>query len=255
MTIAVFRQRLGRMVRRLLKGGAGDLGSPRRLLARQFLRGSGIEIGALHEPLWLPRSAAARYVDRMDAAGLRRHYPELAALPLVRVDVVDDGETLKTFAPASQDFIIANHFLEHTQDPIGTIRRFLEVLRPGGVLYMAVPDKRWTFDRKRPVTTLEHLYRDHEQGPEWSYDDHVREYGQLVQGCGEAELESYVRELKATGYSIHFHVWTQQAFLELLIDVRRRLDFPFDLEAAALNRPRAETIVVLGKHGPQDSPG
>ena len=26
-------------------------------------------------------------------------------------------------------------------------------------------------DGKRPVTTLEHLYRDHEEGPAWSYLD------------------------------------------------------------------------------------
>ena len=79
----------------------------------------------------------------MDENDLRRHYPELNDLPLVNVNIVDDGEKLTAFEPNSQDFIIANHFLEHTQDPIGTVRRHLEVLRPDGVLYMAVPDRRF----------------------------------------------------------------------------------------------------------------
>ena len=88
-----------------------------------------------------------RYVDRMPVTLLRRHYPELDELPLVEIDDVgDDGERLQTIEAQSQDFVIANHLLEHTEDPISTIRNWLRVLRPGGVIYMAVPDKRHTFD-------------------------------------------------------------------------------------------------------------
>jgi hypothetical protein len=249
---AAIRRRLGALVRRLLRVAPEG---PREQLARQFLRGRGIEIGALSHPLWTPPEAAVTYVDRLDVPGLRRHYPELAALPLVPVDVVDDGETLKTFQPSSQDFIIANHFLEHTQDPIGTLRRFLAVLRPQGIVYMAVPDKRWTFDRDRPVTPLEHLYRDHAEGPAWSYRSHVREFAELVAGHRGEALEPAVRWIEERNMSIHFHVWTQQGLLEMLIDVRRRFSLPFDVEAVTLHRARVETIVVLRKHGPADVHG
>src|SRR5579863_10645897 len=78
---------------------------PRKRLSAQFIRGSGIEIGALHNALWTPRRAGVTYVDRLDVEGLRRHYPELNHLPLARVEVIDDGETLKSFAANSQDFI------------------------------------------------------------------------------------------------------------------------------------------------------
>jgi len=140
------------------------------LMASHFLRGEGLEIGALHSPLPVPGSCRVRYVDRYDLDGLRREYPPLANVPLVPVDVIDDGEKLETIAAESQDFVISSHFLEHTQDPIGTIRRHLRVIRPGGILFVAVPDKRFlSFDQKRPVTTLEHLYRDYEEGPAWSY--------------------------------------------------------------------------------------
>ena len=45
-----------------------------------------------------------------------------AQLEPYQVDVVDDGETLATVAGGDrQDFIVANHFLEHTENPIGTI--------------------------------------------------------------------------------------------------------------------------------------
>ena len=148
---------------------AGDIPVTfREDLAEAFIAGTGLEIGALHQPLRVSTSAKVRYVDRMDVAGLREHYPELQRLKLVTVDVIDDGEKLKTVANGSQDFLIANHFLEHTQNPIGTLRRFFEVLRVGGVLYLAIPDKRGTFDRNRPLTSFEHLLKDDRQGPAWS---------------------------------------------------------------------------------------
>src|SRR5207249_5036937 len=57
----------------------------REAIARRYLRGTGIEIGALHNPLRLPRGVDVRYVDRMTVPELRRHYPELAGGPLAGV--------------------------------------------------------------------------------------------------------------------------------------------------------------------------
>jgi hypothetical protein len=221
-----------------------DLGV-REFLSNRFIKGNGIEVGALHQPLPIPTSAKIRYVDRMDVNGLRSHYPELNSLPLVNVDVIDDGEKLATFKNQSVDFIIANHFIEHTQDPIGTIKRFMEVLKPDAVLYMAVPDKRWTFDLKRPVTPLEHLFRDHNEGPAWSYMDHVREWASLVANLTGDALQAYINKTVETQYSIHFHVWTQKEFLEMLIEIRKRLNLPYDISAVMINQSRQETITVL----------
>ena len=80
----------------------------------------------------------------------------------------------------SQDFIIANHFLEHTENPIGTIETHLGKLKPGGVLFYAVPDKRYTFDFRRPVTPIEHMVADYEQGPERSRQRALQRVGRLV---------------------------------------------------------------------------
>jgi predicted SAM-dependent methyltransferase len=218
---------------------------PRSDVACRFLQGSGLEIGALHSPQAVPAGCRVTYVDRFDVDGLRRQYQELAGHQLREVHVVDDGERLEKFAAASQDFIIANHFLEHTQDPIGTIKRHLEVLKPGGILFMAVPDKRKTFDIDRPVTPLEHLYRDHEEGPAWSYMDHMREYVTLVDHLTGEAVEAHVKLLVDVQYSIHFHVWTQNELLEMLVDIRRRLALPFDIETVVPHGN--ESIVVLRK--------
>jgi SAM-dependent methyltransferase len=221
---------------------------PRKSLAKRFIRGCGIEIGALHNPLWVPPGSRVTYVDRMDENDLRRHYPELNDLPLVKVNIVDDGEKLTAFEPNSQDFIIANHFLEHTQDPIGTVRRHLEVLRPGGVLYMAVPDRRFTFDKARPESDFAHVLRDHVEGPEWSHDGHIREFASLVMGHSGEQLESAVNGLKATNYSIHFHVWSEASFRDFLHRLIADLRLPMKIAAFVPDTPeRAENICVLRK--------
>lgn len=233
-------------------------GNLREQLAREFIRGTGLEIGALHNPLFLPRGVTVRYVDRWrtsDPAELAQHYPELAGTPVAPVDVIDDGTLLVSIPCSSQDFLIANHFLEHVQDPLGTLRRHLEVLKPGGILYLAVPDKRFTFDRKRPVTPLEHLFRDFKEGPEWSFRDHIREWVELVENQPGAALEGRVATLCGQeNPPIHYHVWTQEGLLELLLACQQRLGLSFEIQGFLLNRPLAETICVLRK-GPAEQAG
>lgn len=222
--------------------------SPRDRTARAFIRGRGIEIGALHWPLSVGRRAEVTYVDRFDVPGLRAQYPTLEHLTFHPVDVVDDGEQLKTFAAASQDFIIANHFIEHTQNPIGTIRRHLDVLKPGGILYMAVPEKDYIFDRLRPVTTIEHLTRDHMEGPAWSRDDHYEEYVRLAMQTPADRHDGMVANLKAQDYSIHFHCWTKDAFVAFLTHLIEVMRFPMQIEAVEDNLdPWCEIIYVLRK--------
>lgn len=227
----------------------------RRELAARFLCGEGLEIGPLHLPLKMPPGARARYVDRMPVERLREEYPELAGWELTPVDLIDDGEALATVPEGSQDFVVANHFLEHCEDPIGTIATHLGKLRPGGVLFYAVPDKRYTFDFRRPVTPLEHMVADHEQGPERSRRQHYDEWAEQVvfeEGESEDERQARARRLEAEGYSIHMHVWTQAEFLALILAARERLDEAFELEAAA--RQGIELVVVLRKRGPLPKP-
>jgi SAM-dependent methyltransferase len=219
----------------------------RDAIARRFVKGSGIEIGALHNPLRVPRSVDVRYVDRMTVPELREHYPELERERLVEVDVIDDGERLDSIADGSQDFVVANHFLEHSQDPVGALGNMFRVLRVGGILYLALPDKRFTFDSKRPPTPLEHVLADHRDGPEGSRRSHYEEWARLVDGVPETEVQGHVESLLDRDYSIHFHVWTQADALELVAALRRELGLAFDLEVAVRNGK--ENVFVLRKLG------
>lgn len=204
-----------------------------------------MEIGALHRPLPVGRGAKVRYVDRMDVEGLRSHYPELIGEPLVAVDIIDDGEQLGTLPDASQDFIIANHFLEHTENPIATLENHLRVLRPGGHMYLAIPLKDATFDVKRPITPLEHLLGDYRDGPAATREQHYEEWARLVEDVDPDDLQATVADLLARDYSIHFHVWDQAAFVAFIRHLESDLGLPFRLRRAQRNHH--ELIVILEK--------
>lgn len=218
----------------------------RRHLAGRYLEGDGLEVGALHLPLSLPRGARARYVDRMRVADLRAHYPELDEYELVTPDFIDDGEALTSVPSGSMDFVIVNHLIEHCQDPIGALLSHARVLREGGILYLAAPDRRRTdFDRDREETSLEHLLRDHEQGPEGSRSKHYEEWSRFAIKVSPGEVSEHAAALEAQDYSIHFHTFTLTSFLALMLRAREVYGLPFEVVATETNNH--EFIVIARK--------
>src|SRR5687767_1804491 len=144
----------------------------------------------------------------MPASELRQQYKELAAERLVETDIINDGEELTKIEDGTPDFLIANHFLKHCQNRNHTMQNVFRFLKAGAVLYLAVPGKRFTFDVDRPCTTVEHLTRDFVEGPEWSRQQHFREWVRLVnKRTDEDQAAEEVRDLIDMNYSIHFHVW------------------------------------------------
>ena len=192
------------------------LSSRKSRLARKYLRGSGLEIGALHSPTQVRRGVAVQYVDRLSGQELAAHYPELDSSTFVAVDVVDDAETLESVGDDSQDFVIASHVLEHCEDPIGALENWLRVVRVGGYVLLAVPNRDRSFDRSRSVTTWEHLLRDHEGGPEGSRSQHYLEWATLVEGKAGDDARRQAMALEESRYSIHFHVWDWPGFRSFL---------------------------------------
>ncbi len=235
-----------------------DPATIRARVAEIYVRGSGIEIGALNEPMKVPPGTLVRYVDLRTPAELALHYPQLEPRSLIPIDVVDDGEKLSTFADGSIDFIIANQMLEHCENPLGTIRQHLRKVKPGGSLFYALPDKRVTFDAQRPITPFEHLVADDADGGARSRFGHYLEWSKLVNGVDDdKEAEAQARENVARRYSIHYHVWDSNAWFEFLVRAREYLGRAFDIRFCQFTG--TEVVCVLRKvessgtaNGPDD---
>jgi SAM-dependent methyltransferase len=167
-----------------------------------------------------------------DRGAVHRRREDLAA---------EHGARLESFADASLDFVIANHMLEHVEDPIAALGHQLRVLRPRGVLYLTLPDARDSFDAERERTTAEHLLRDHREGPEASRREHYEECAYFIEGHRDEILTQRVREMEAEHLHPHFHVWEPVTFAGFLA----ALDLPFSLEL--LQAGVGEFVTVLRK--------
>ena len=119
----------------------------------------GFEVGALMTP-FLPKAGNdVTYVDRLSTEDLRAYFaadPEVDANRIVEVDVViaegsSLAEAMRGRGPF--DYAIASHVIEHVPDLAGWLSEVANLIRVGGQLVLLVPDKRYTFDYLRDVSS------------------------------------------------------------------------------------------------------
>lgn len=232
-------------------------------LAARHLRGAGLEIGALHAPLRVPDGVVVRYVDRLTRHESIRIFPELDPAQIVEPDYVMDGFSLPEIDTGSQDFVIANHVLEHTPNPLAALAAWHRVLRPRGVIFAGVPLADRTFDRGRLITPPQHILMDwmeRRDSAQVTQSDlpHYREWvavslraisrqnGTPLPPFDAAEIERVACERLAQSDEIHFHTFSCTAYRELLTQVVPAL-LP-DLHLAELHECGGyEVVAVLVK--------
>lgn len=73
-----------------------------------------------------------------------------------------EGADLSEIEDEKYDFLLSSHNLEHIANPLKAMKEWIRVIKPGGFLLLVLPDKRFTFDRKRPDTTFSHILSDYE---------------------------------------------------------------------------------------------
>ena len=121
-----------------------------------------LELGPLTTPI-APKSDGwlATVVDHVSQEQLVEKYSDdstVDTLLIGDVDIVWSKGPLEAALPrelhGTFDAFIASHVLEHIPDPIGLLRSLEQVLRPGGVVSLAIPDKRFCFDFFRPLSTV-----------------------------------------------------------------------------------------------------
>jgi SAM-dependent methyltransferase len=213
---------------------AGVSPAARGLLTR-FLGGAGVELGPGHHPmpLLLP-GASVDYVDRWEPEQNHALFPDVGAgSTFTKPDVIAnlDVDRLSAIGDESQDFVIASHLLEHLADPLSQLAEMHRVLKPGGVALIFLPDRRYTFDRKRAATPLDHLIHDNRERvtvvSDEHLEDHLRKTG-VWQDSWTAEDRR--REFQVNRErSIHVHCWSEHEFLPVVVHTIVAMDMRWEL--------------------------
>jgi SAM-dependent methyltransferase len=217
------------------------------------LQGLGLEIGPLHRPLAKHDGMRVEYVDLHSAAQLREIYPELKEVELVDPDILDDAQTLGTVASGRYDFVAAPHVIEHMRNPIRAVENWLRVLKPGGLLYLIVPDKRATFDHARVRTTLGHLVLDYRRPSADRDYEHYLDYALHVQKAHWWTMLQEADRLAGVDYSIHFHVFQPSDMMRLLDWIDRNVRRLEVVEGPSMS-PDSDEFHVLLRALPADAP-
>lgn len=118
----------------------------------------GLEFGPLTVPLVWRHEGKVEYVDHMSTEKLREKYaadPNVDVANLLEIDhVLEDGKLPQSIRQRSFDYVVAAHVFEHIPNPLGWLCDCASILETDGVLGLTIPDKRFTFDRVRPLTVL-----------------------------------------------------------------------------------------------------
>jgi predicted SAM-dependent methyltransferase len=119
----------------------------------------GVEIGPADRP-WLPPGPNIRYADYLSNEDLAKfwnvgsgHYD---SSKLCEISYVLDKRPYREIFEDWHDLDVmaASHVIEHIPNLVHWLQELGSVLRPGGLLFLVAPHKRFEFDRLRRVTEL-----------------------------------------------------------------------------------------------------
>jgi len=112
--------------------------------------GTGLEIGALDKPAVTKKEADIYYADLMPTGKLIQSFkkdPNVDKGGIVNVNyAIGSGGLKEAIKDRKFNYVVASHVIEHVPDPIRWFSEIYGLLEKDGILSLAVPDKRYTFD-------------------------------------------------------------------------------------------------------------
>lgn len=119
------------------------------------------------------------------------------------------------------DFILSCHSLEHIANPLMALQEWKRVLQLEGVFLLILPDGRFTFDHRRPVSTWSHIVSDYENSTgedDLTHLPEVLKLHDLGLDPGSLDFESFRQrsEQNSSIRALHHHVFDASLLTELM---------------------------------------
>lgn len=131
------------------------VGRKEAVLNRIPLEGDGLELSPGTAPLVDKRESRVVYCDKFGPEDWPRLYP---GGTFVDIDVVLADRSLdQVFSKGQFDYIVSSHVVEHIPDFIQFFISANKILRPNGVIVSLLPDKRYTFDVLRQISSVQDI--------------------------------------------------------------------------------------------------
>jgi ubiquinone/menaquinone biosynthesis C-methylase UbiE len=166
--------------------------------------------------------------------------------------MVANAETLTMIKDHSLDFVIACHLLEHIPDPIAAIAEWLRVLKDGGILYLAVPNRCCNeYDFQRTSVALDHVIKDFEVKDRDKKEEHWHEFVRVVEGIRpeDPQFEPVLRqEYRAKDSRIHMHTFDAALLEGILSYIKEQICNGLQVLKRFRYRYSFEIIVILRKN-------
>jgi SAM-dependent methyltransferase len=128
------------------------------------------------------------------------------------IQYICEASNLSSIPNEKYDFIIASHCLEHCANTLKTVKEWLRVVKKGGAILFILPDKRYTFDHNRQVTTFEHLLKDLESDvdeTDLTHLDEILNFHDLTRDLAAGTKEQFKNRSLANyeNRCLHHHVF------------------------------------------------
>jgi len=228
-----------------------------------------LEIGALSTPVVKRSEGEIYYADYFPAESLVLTYKDVKLQDVVEVDfllnnIASYREICKK--TGSFDYVIASHVFEHIPNPIGWLRELSEILKPNGIISLAIPDKRHTSEYFRNETTLNQLFRFDDENLDKPSIEQLTDCGsnlfeidtidtwmldslRIRAEKSKLDIAAIIQRANNGEYiDNHCTAWTSESFRTTLLEAIRIRDIPLTLHR--LYKPailRSEFIAQLRK--------
>jgi SAM-dependent methyltransferase len=207
----------------------------------------GIEIAPWHSPITAKRDGYdCKTLDIFDKQTLVEKNQNGATIPddkiqyIEEVDFVGNACDIAVLVPdyGAYDYVVSSHNFEHLPNPVKFLQGCSTVLKPSGIVSMAIPDNRGMFDYYRPRSNTGDMIdaltqnRTHPSAKQ-QFDHHsigVRHNGNIVflQGTPKSELtpnqnvgQRFAEWDNRVDYAeVHCSVFTLHSFSLIILELR-----------------------------------